>query len=338
VQAIMAAALLHDVGKLAVPEHILNKPGRLTGPEFEVMKRHAPAGAEILSVVGFPYPVVPIVRHHHESWDGTGYPDGISGEDIPIGARILSVVDCYDALTSHRPYRPRLEDSAALQIIVERRGTMYDPRVVDAFVKMHEEEHEAGGSRADALMESPLGGVTPAAALSSPVTDAALQNLQVVHDLARALAARSPGDEIGPAIWAHVQSRLPATTFVLFRYEEAGDALATAYAAGDEAARFHGSRMPLGERLSGWVAATRQPVVNSDARLDLEESVREGSALRSALAVPIESNGRIAGVLSFYAPAANAFGDDHVRLAAAAAYAVAQLESITVRPPTTSRP
>ncbi len=124
-QAIIAASLLHDVGKLAVPEHILNKPGRLTPSEFEIMKRHAPAGAEILSVIGFPYPVVPIVRHHHESWDGTGYPDGIAGEQIPIGARILAVVDCFDALTSHRPYRPRLEDQAALQIIIERRGTMY---------------------------------------------------------------------------------------------------------------------------------------------------------------------------------------------------------------------
>ncbi|HEY7058129.1 MAG TPA: HD-GYP domain-containing protein, partial [Vicinamibacterales bacterium] len=136
-QAIMAASLLHDVGKLAVPEHILNKPGRLTESEMEVMKRHAPAGAEILSVVGFPYPVVPIVRHHHENWDGTGYPDGIAGEQIPIGARVLAVVDCFDALTSDRPYRPRLDDRAALEIIVQRRGTMYDPRVVDAFLDLH---------------------------------------------------------------------------------------------------------------------------------------------------------------------------------------------------------
>ena len=93
-RAIEAAALLHDIGKLAVPEHILNKPSKLTAAEFERMKSHARVGAEILSEVDFPYPVVPIVRHHHESWDGTGYPDGLSGTDIPIGARILSVVDC----------------------------------------------------------------------------------------------------------------------------------------------------------------------------------------------------------------------------------------------------
>ena len=135
-RAIEASALLHDMGKLAIPEHILNKPGKLTAAEFEKMKLHASIGAEILSSIEFPYPVVPIVRHHHENWDGTGYPDGISGVDIPIGARILSVVDCFDALTSDRPYRPALTASAALEIVGQRRGIMYDPLVVDTFVRV----------------------------------------------------------------------------------------------------------------------------------------------------------------------------------------------------------
>src|SRR5206468_536472 len=137
IQAIKAASLLHDVGKLAIPEHILNKPGRLTPAEYEIMKRHAPIGADILSVIDFPYAVAPIVRHHHENWDGTGYPDGLSGDAIPVGSRILSVVDCFDALTSDRPYRPRLSDRDALQIVADRRGTMYDPDVVDAFFSLH---------------------------------------------------------------------------------------------------------------------------------------------------------------------------------------------------------
>jgi putative nucleotidyltransferase with HDIG domain len=136
IKAIEAASLLHDMGKLAVPEHILNKPGKLTGDEFEIMKTHSSAGADILAAIEFPYPVVPIVRHHHENWDGTGYPDHLTGTDIPIGARILSVVDCFDALTSDRPYRGKLSESDAIAILLERRGTMYDPLVVDVFIEM----------------------------------------------------------------------------------------------------------------------------------------------------------------------------------------------------------
>jgi putative nucleotidyltransferase with HDIG domain len=136
IKAIEAASLLHDMGKLAVPENILNKPGKLTRDEFEIMKTHSRAGADILTAIEFPYPVVPIVRHHHENWDGTGYPDQLSGTDIPIGARILSVVDCFDALTSDRPYRGKLSESDAIAILLDRRGTMYDPLVVDVFIEM----------------------------------------------------------------------------------------------------------------------------------------------------------------------------------------------------------
>ncbi len=108
------------MGKLAVPEHILNKPGKLTHTEFEKMKQHATIGADILSSIDFPYPVVPIVRHHHEHWNGQGYPVGLKGEEIPLGARILSVVDCFDALTSDRPYRPKMTSAEAGAILRER--------------------------------------------------------------------------------------------------------------------------------------------------------------------------------------------------------------------------
>ena len=136
-KAIQAAAVLHDTGKIAIPESILNKPGPLTSDEFEIMKQHAAMGADIISSVNFPYPVEPIVRYHHENWDGTGYPDGLMGTDIPIGARILSVVDCFDALTSDRPYRQRLSEREAIDILLRRRGSMYDPLVVDTFLKVH---------------------------------------------------------------------------------------------------------------------------------------------------------------------------------------------------------
>src|SRR5262249_37852731 len=103
-QALRAGSILHDIGKLAVPEHIISKPRKLTPEEFEKMKIHPIVGSEILARVQFPYPVVPIVRSHHEKWNGTGYPDGLRGEEIPIGARVLTVVDCLDALASDRQY------------------------------------------------------------------------------------------------------------------------------------------------------------------------------------------------------------------------------------------
>ena len=134
--ALRAAALLHDTGKLAVPEYILNKPGPLTASEFERMKVHADVGADILKSIDFPYPVEPIVRHHHEQWDGSGYPSGLRGQEIPLGARILSVVDCYDALTSDRPYRPRMTRQQAEQELKDRRGKAYDPWIVDQFVRI----------------------------------------------------------------------------------------------------------------------------------------------------------------------------------------------------------
>lgn len=135
IEAIQQAALVHDIGKLAIPRHILDKPGRLTEAEFEQVKRHVDIGADMLSGSSINRRVIPIVRAHHENWDGTGYLRGLDGVRIPFGARIVSVVDCFDALTSDRPYRSRVPTHAALQIVQSRRGTMYDPSVVDAFVR-----------------------------------------------------------------------------------------------------------------------------------------------------------------------------------------------------------
>lgn len=133
--ALASAALLHDIGKLSVPRHILNKPGQLTPAEFHEVKRHSAAGAQLVARARFSAHVTAIVQHHHENWNGTGYPDRKAGRDIPVGARVLMVADCFDALTSDRPYRSRLTTDAAVSIIEERRGTMYEPRVVDAFLR-----------------------------------------------------------------------------------------------------------------------------------------------------------------------------------------------------------
>jgi diguanylate cyclase (GGDEF)-like protein/putative nucleotidyltransferase with HDIG domain len=321
IQAIQAAALLHDVGKLASPEHILNKPGRLTPAEYDIMKRHAPIGADILSVIGFPYAVAPIVRHHHENWDGTGYPDGLVGDRIPRGSRIVAVVDCFDALTSDRPYRPRMEDRDALQILSDRRGTMYDPQIVDAFFAMH----------GHGMVTTPGQSPAFANAVPAPVRQAAAGpgegredlELQTFFALGRAVSQATSISQLGEILWIHLRKHLPASVFVLYGYDGVNDTIAALYTAGHGASGVDETPILVGDRLSGWVAATAQTVMNSDARLDLDEPAREHSPLRSALAVPIISNGRTAAVLSFYAEASNAFDDADRRIVEAVGRAVA---------------
>ena len=138
-EALRAGAVLHDIGKLAVPEHIISKPGRLTREEFEKMKIHPVVGAEILERVRFPYPVTPIVRAHHERWDGTGYPDGLKGEQIPLGARVLAAVDCLDALATDRQYRRALPLDEAMQKVASESGISFDPQVVEILKRRYVE-------------------------------------------------------------------------------------------------------------------------------------------------------------------------------------------------------
>ncbi len=135
IAALNAGALLHDVGKLAVPSHILNKPGRLTPAEFERMKLHTVVGAQILSRVNFPYPVIPIIRHHHEQWDGRGYPDQLKGDEIPLTARILAVVDCFDSIREDRPFRRGMTTEEATALLQRGAGNHFDPQVVELFLK-----------------------------------------------------------------------------------------------------------------------------------------------------------------------------------------------------------
>jgi putative nucleotidyltransferase with HDIG domain len=221
-KALEAAALLHDMGKVAVPDHILNKPGRLTPTEYEKMKLHAVIGADILSAVEFPFPVVPIVRHHHENWDGTGYPDGLIGDQIPIGARILSVIDCYDALTSDRPYRRALTCEQALEIINERRGRMYDPAVVDVFVTIVDQLpriDETSGPRTEALERIARMASQPPERESQPrfLSSAtfAEQILQLC-DLSEIVGGHAALDDLAHLLSRHLRRMSPASLVVFY--------------------------------------------------------------------------------------------------------------------------
>jgi diguanylate cyclase (GGDEF)-like protein/putative nucleotidyltransferase with HDIG domain len=316
-KAIEAAALLHDMGKLAIPEHILNKPGKLTPAEFDKMKLHASIGAEILSAIDFPYPVVPIVRHHHENWDGTGYPDGLRGTDVPIGARILSVVDCFDALTSDRPYRPRLSDEDALTILIERRGSMYDPLVVDTFVRVYR-SISPEPSKSTLTKEPPPTIAALPTAQNPPNTlkdlneTADANGMLALYDLARALAGNVSVSDAGDIIAKHLKRLIPFSVCIFYLKDRNTDELEATHAVGDRATELLGVRIALGQRLSGWVAANRQTICNSDSALDLWDLDRPD--LRSCLSTPLVFGDTLIGVLTVHSPEANAFSEDHRRI------------------------
>jgi putative nucleotidyltransferase with HDIG domain len=289
-KAIEAAALLHDTGKLAIPERILNKPGKLTESEFARMKEHVDIGADILSLVEFPYPVVPIVRGHHESWDGSGYPRGLRGADIPIGARILSVVDCFDALTSDRPYRRRMSDEDAIAILRERQGRMYDPAVVDTFVRVYRDIGVAG---ADApghreVMER----VTQSRHDAGPrdvapeVTANAPSSLLAFVSLSRVASGDASAADVLALSSRLLADIVPGATGAWFVPDGHRDGLVVADAFGPSAAALRGATVACGERLTGWVAANRQCIINSDAALDLGAKA-ETTSLQSCMSVPL---------------------------------------------------
>lgn len=308
-QALQAAALLHDTGKLVVPEHILNKPGKLTKGEFERMKQHASVGADILSSIDFPYPVVPIVRHHHENWDGTGYPDRLRGVEIPIGARILAVVDCFDALTSDRPYRPRMSHDDAVRIILERRGTMYDPLIVDAFVSswrrlcgdVEQVEHSPVSSYRKWFSSMPPAHV-----------DGALSDGHDLHVFLVTLIR-----ECG------------AKMCVVFAIDREHDQLVPFAARVAEGPINIDCTLPLGSGVAGWVAVTGTSLLNADGSLDFRDPIL-GMRLVRSICVPIGKAPNILGVVAVYTDEPRGFTQDDQESALTLADRLASLPNARV--------
>jgi putative nucleotidyltransferase with HDIG domain/diguanylate cyclase (GGDEF)-like protein len=317
IKAVEAAALLHDLGKLQVPEHILNKPGKLTAAEFEKIKSHSRAGAEILSPIDFPYPVVPIVRHHHENWDGTGYPDGLRGTQIPIGARILAVVDCYDALTSDRPYRAKLDDEEAIRILMDRRGTMYDPLAVDAFIRVHARTRSV--ENVPDLVALEFGHVVSVPHVPHAFSERAAVSAEIQTSSGNVTTDPISGASL-PEVF-DVASRVlrkmtPASLCVIFEYRPDSDDLAATHAAGEGEEHIRGLRLQLAQSVSGWVAANHQSITNSDPTLEL---VGQAAALartfRSCLSTPLLDDGGMVGTLTLYSTARGAFTNVHLAIA-----------------------
>ena len=335
-RAIEAAALLHDMGKLAIPEFILNKPGKLTGTEFDVMKQHANIGADILGSIQFPYPVVPIVRHHHESWDGSGYPLGLRGVSIPLGARILSVVDCFDALTSDRPYRQALSTEAAIAILVQRRGTMYDPLIVDKFIEAQQElsqlaettdvETEAIENIATKLR---ISAEPEAPALVGADDRLPLRALSLLRSIKPSPAGISIED-IGVLISNRLAKLANFSAMALYVASENHHSIKCCYANGSLSELVGRPEIQLGERLSGWVAAHRTPIWNSDATLDLPPNVARGAGVSLGSSVPLIENDIFVGTVTLYSAAGIEIGLEQRMLIQAIAPALAKVLSSSI--------
>ena len=336
IKAIEAAALLHDMGKLAIPEFILNKPGRLTVNEFDVMKQHANIGADILGSIQFPYPVVPIVRHHHESWDGSGYPDGLKGVAIPLGARILSVVDCFDALTSDRPYRPRMSTEAAITILVQRRGTMYDPLIVDKFIEAQQElsviaegsdvEAEAMENIATKLRISPEPEVPPVADADERLPLKALSLLRSIKPSPAGVSI----EDVGLLISNRLGKLANFSAIALYVSSENQHSIRCCYANGPLTELVEGPEIQLGEQLSGWVAAHRTPIWNSDATLDLRPHVARAAGVTLGSSIPLIENEVLVGAVTLYSASGIEIGLEQRMLIQAVAPSLAKALSSSI--------
>ena len=346
-EALRTASFLHDIGKLAVPEHIINKPGKLTPEEFEKMKIHPVVGADILERVRFPYPVVPIVRSHHEWWDGTGYPDGLKGEEIPIGARVLSAVDCFDALTSDRPYRKGVAMAEALAMVKKLSGVQFDPRVVevlDALYANRGEESteqetdflalktdievwrgEAPGAgfedgRVAAFTTLPMGGDgLPASErrdhASLNLIAAASQEAQTLFEMSQSLGVSLSLSETISVMASRLHRLIPFDSCAL--YLKAGDTLALRYVDGENAKSFSIDPVALGEGISGWVAQSGKPILNGNAAVERSYKSKFGCSgeLRAALSIPLVGVQKdVFGVLTLYSMTADGFERDHLRI------------------------
>lgn len=331
-EALRAAALLHDIGKLAVPEHIISKPGKLTPEEFERMKIHPVVGAQILERVRFPYPVAPIVRSHHERWDGTGYPDRLKGEEIPLGARILGVVDTLDALATDRQYRRALPLDEAVGVVLREAGKSFDPRVVEVLARRYRElEKMARSSPTEGLKlkkdveihggESPAAGFETAAAASPQQPPeflnqiaAARQEAHELFELAHDLGTSLSLDETLSVVSVRLQRIIPFDAMAVFLIKE--KILEPAFVVGENARLFSSLRIPVGQGLSGWVAETGREILNGNPNVEPGYLNDESkfSTLQSALAVPLEGLNGVFGVVSLYCAERNAFSRDHMRL------------------------
>jgi len=332
VQALFAGALLHDIGKLAVPEYILNKPGKLTEAEFAKMKIHPTVGGDILKRVQFPYPVEDIVRYHHEKWDGTGYPKGLRNEGIPLVARIISVVDFYDATRCDRPYRKGMKREDSLSLLRNMAGTAFDPRVVDIFIEHVEEFDQLIGAediqeqvasehfdyrtatRPDAGLASDILGTPDDKAGFRSITEAQ-REVFALHEIAQTIGSSLNLNDTVSLITNKLRAIVPFDTCIIFTVDDRSGKVIATHVAGEDKDIFSGRRMSVGDGITGWVIANARSMCNASPDLDLvgipEEVARQ---FRGVLVSPLLREDGAFGTITLYSKSRTSYTTEHVRL------------------------
>jgi len=321
--AIETGALLHDIGKLAVDDCILNKPARLNKQELERMKVHSAAGDEILRQIQFPFPVAELVRHHHERYDGTGYPDGLKGDRIPLGARILVIADTFDAIRSNRPYKREHTVQETIEIMQAEPGKIYDPHLLQLFIDNIEElEIEAAEAsknvpqlsfqkcfeKADQPPSS-LDPIVKHGELPTGVVGELIRLQEFTYSLGRNLNL----EDLLLNLECRIKRLLPFTT-CLFYLDNGDHTLHVAHAAGKFAEVLRGFTVLTGKGISGWVAAYRRPMLNADPGLEFLEHEADLHALSDSLATPLLVDNNCIGTISIFAEAPHSYSVVHLRM------------------------
>ena len=313
IDAIRTGALLHDIGKLAVPDHILNKPGALTPAELEKTKIHSRVGASILEKVGFASPVIPTIKYHHESWDGTGYPEGLRGEEIPLTARVLSVADAFDTLRGARPYRSAIPREKARQIIQAEAGTRFDPAIVNTLIRNLaglEAQINAEGLSYDESENVESG-------KQNYVEQIKLANREVfsLYELAREFSSAENLHETLDLFAKKIAEFVPFDTSAIYLLDNAKRTAAVAYASGDHAGLLESRRLKPGQGATGFALKTRETVLNVDPDLDFAYSQTELSGHYLTMAsVPLIADNELLGAVTIYTRDLEKYGEEHIRL------------------------
>lgn len=322
IEALNAGALLHDIGKLAVPDHILNKPGRLTPAELEKTKIHAAVGASILEKVDFPYPVVPTVRHHHERWDGTGYPDGLAKEEIPLTARVLAVADAYDTLRGARPYRPAVSREDARKFLMNEAGKQFDPKIVDTFLRsLQNFESKINNQGLDYLDETGIERIiangVEATGKSGYVEQIKRANREVftLYELARVFGASINLEETYALFVQKIAELVPFDTCVIYLLGETETVAMAKYVEGKNKEALKNRKVQVGKGATGYALQKRQPLYKVDPGLDFSLYQMEFTEDYTAMAtLPLIANERLIGAVSLYSSEMENYEDEHMRL------------------------